>query len=86
MSKTNYWTSLYRIFNLPPELLEKKPKVLVEISDDSDDENDKIGFVQHLSATKKLLPFERFSQLCKLSCCLEDNARLFPKLRKYLQN
>ena len=32
----------------------------------------------------RLMPFERFSQLCKLRCCLEDNARLFPKLRKYL--
>jgi len=64
--------------------LKKEEKIVVDILDDSDEETDRIGFVQHLSATKRLMPFERFSQLCKLSCCLEDNARLFPKFQKYL--
>ena len=41
-----------RVFSLPTELLEKKEKVLIDISDDSDDDEEKIGFVQHLSATK----------------------------------
>lgn len=42
----------FRVFSLPTELLETKEKVLIDISDDSDDEEEKIGFVQHLSATK----------------------------------
>ena len=33
--------------------MRKENKVLVEISDDSDNEEEKIGFVQHLSATKR---------------------------------
>ena len=44
------------MFNLPSELLEKKEKVLLEISDDSDDGEERIGFVQHLvSHAKKYL-------------------------------
>ena len=41
------------VFSLPPELMRKETKVLVEISDDSDNDEEKIGFVQHLSATKR---------------------------------
>ena len=44
------------MFSLPPELLKKEEKK-VEISDDSDDDGEeKIGFVQHLSATKRWGP------------------------------
>ena len=87
-------------FTLPPEIQEKRQTV--EEDSDENDEGEKIGFVQHLSSTKRfqfmvnctyktnnislprLLPFERYSQLCKMSCCLEDNARLFPKVRKFV--
>ena len=44
------------MFSLPPELLKKEEKAAVEISDDSDDGEEKIGFVQHLSATKRWGP------------------------------
>ena len=45
------------MFSLPPELLKKEEKAAVEISDDSDDDGEeKIGFVQHLSATKRWGP------------------------------
>ena len=43
----------FSVFSLPPELMRKEKKVLVEISDDSDNEEEKVGFVQHLSATKR---------------------------------
>ena len=48
---------IHRVFSLPPELLKKEEKAAVEISDDSDDDGEeKIGFVQHLSATKRWGP------------------------------
>ena len=48
---------IFRVFSLPPELLKKEEKAAVEISDDSDDDGEeKIGFVQHLSATKRWGP------------------------------
>jgi len=34
-------------------LLKKEEKIVVDILDDSDEETDRIGFVQHLSATKR---------------------------------
>ena len=88
-------------FTLPPAILEKKQSLTVPVDSDENDEGEKIGFVQHLSSTKRsfininyvtfiisptprLLPFERYSQLCKMSCCLEDNARLFPNFRKFV--
>ena len=49
----------FRVFSLPPELLKKEEKAAVEISDNSDDDGEeKIGFVQHLSATKRWGPEE----------------------------
>ena len=45
--------------------MRKESRVLLEISDDSDNEEEKIGFVQHLSATKR---FKRqlYDHLCLL--------------------
>ena len=49
--------NIFRVFSLPPELLKKEEKAAVEISDESDDDGEeKIGFVQHLSATKRWGP------------------------------
>ena len=47
--------------------MRKESKVLLEISDDSDNDEEKIGFVQHLSATKR---FRRQPQLYVNLCVL----------------